>query len=83
MPYIEGLIYGDIDLREARELMPDNPYWLLGSPTKDEAVLAARKEESKRRNEMKSTGACWRVMPAKKKCTPTTITAGRYPAGWS
>ncbi len=51
VPYIEGLVYGDIDLREARELMPGNLFWRLGSPTKDEEVLAAREEERKRRNE--------------------------------
>lgn len=51
VPYIEGLVFGDIDLREARELMPDNLYWQLGAPTKDEAVLEAREQEKKRRNE--------------------------------
>ncbi|MFN2427165.1 MAG: hypothetical protein ABR587_12045 [Candidatus Binatia bacterium] len=50
-PYIEGLVYGEIDLREARELMPDNIYWQRGSPTKDPAVLAEREAEKKRRNE--------------------------------
>src|SRR5690242_2381883 len=35
VPYIEGLVYGDIDLREAKALMPDNIYWQQGSPTKD------------------------------------------------
>jgi len=49
--YIEGLVYGDIDLREARALMPDNLYWKLGSPTKDPDVLAARDEERRKRNE--------------------------------
>lgn len=51
VPYIEGLVWGDIDLREARELMPDNLYWKYGAPTKDEAVLAEREAEKKRRNE--------------------------------
>lgn len=51
VPYIEGLVYGDVDLREARELMPDNLYWKYGAPTKDEAVLAEREAEKKRRNE--------------------------------
>jgi len=51
VPYIEGLVYGEIDLREARELMPDNIYWQLGSPTKDPAVLAEREAEKQRRNE--------------------------------
>jgi len=51
VPYIEGLVYGDIDLREAKELMPDNIYWEMGAPTKDPGVLAKREEERKRRNE--------------------------------
>jgi len=51
VPYIEGLVYGEIDLREAKELMPDNIYWQLGSPTKDPAVLAEREAEKQRRNE--------------------------------
>jgi len=51
VPYIEGLVYGEIDLREARELMPDNLYWQIGSPTKDPAVLAEREAEKQRRNE--------------------------------
>ena len=49
--YIEGLVYGEIDLREAKALMPDNLYWKWGAPTKDPDVLAAREEERKRRNE--------------------------------
>ena len=49
--YIEGLVYGEIDLREARELMPDNLYWQRGAPTKDPEVLAARDEERRKRNE--------------------------------
>src|SRR3954462_9121478 len=49
--YIEGLVYGEIDLREAKALMPDNLYWKLGAPTKDEDVLAARDEERRKRNE--------------------------------
>jgi len=51
VPYIEGLVYGEIDLREARELMPDNLYWKSGAPTKDPEVLAEREAEKKRRNE--------------------------------
>ncbi len=51
VPYIEGLVFGDIDLREARELMPDNLYWKLGAPTKDPAVLEAREQEKSRRNQ--------------------------------
>lgn len=50
-PFIEGLVYGEIDLREARELMPDNLYWQLGAPTKDEKVLAERDAEKRRRND--------------------------------
>ncbi|HXC50567.1 MAG TPA: hypothetical protein VN634_06785 [Candidatus Limnocylindrales bacterium] len=49
--YIDGLVYGDIDLREAKALMPDNLYWQLGAPTKDPEVLAKRDEERKKRNE--------------------------------
>jgi hypothetical protein len=51
VPYIENLVWGDIDLREAQAVMPDNLYWQLGAPTSDPAVLAAREEEKKRRNE--------------------------------
>ena len=51
VPYIDGLVWGDIDLREAQAVMPDNLYWQLGAPTKDPEVLAAREEEKKRRNE--------------------------------
>ena len=50
-PYIENLVWGDIDLREAQAIMPDNLYWQLGAPTSDPEVLAAREEEKKRRNE--------------------------------
>jgi hypothetical protein len=49
--YIDGLVYGEIDLREAKALMPDNLYWKLGAPTKDPDVLAARDEERRKRNE--------------------------------
>jgi hypothetical protein len=49
--YIEGLVWGEIDLREAKALMPDNLYWKNGAPTKDPEVLAARDEERRRRNE--------------------------------
>jgi hypothetical protein len=51
VPYIDGLVYGEIDLREARELMPNNLYWKYGAPTKDPAVLAERDAEKKRRND--------------------------------
>jgi hypothetical protein len=50
VPYVEGLVFGDIDLREARELMPDNLYWKLGAPTRDPEVLAEREAEQERRN---------------------------------
>lgn len=49
--YIDGLVYGEIDLREAKALMPDNLYWQLGAPTKDPDVLAKRDEERRKRNE--------------------------------
>jgi hypothetical protein len=51
VPYIEGLVWGDIDLRGAQAVMPDNLYWKLGAPTKDPAVLAEREEEKKHLNE--------------------------------
>jgi len=51
VPYIEGLVWGEIDLREAQAVMPDNLYWQEGAPTKDPAVLEAREQEKKRRNE--------------------------------
>lgn len=51
VPYIEGLVYGDIDLREAKTLMPDNIYWQQGAPTKDPDELARREAEKKKRNE--------------------------------
>lgn len=51
VPYVEGLVFGDIDLREARELMPDNLYWTLGAPTTDPQVLAEREQEKERRNQ--------------------------------
>lgn len=51
VPYIEGLVWGDIDLREAQAVMPDNLYWQQGAPTKDPAVLEAREQEKRRRNE--------------------------------
>jgi hypothetical protein len=51
VPYIEGLVYGEIDLREAKALMPDNIYWQRGAPTKDPAELERREAERKRRNE--------------------------------
>lgn len=51
VPFIDGLVYGEVDLREARAVMPDNLYWQLAAPTKDPAVLEAREEEKRRRNE--------------------------------
>ena len=49
--YIEGLVWGELDLREAKALMPDNLYWKWAAPTKDPDVLAEREEERRRRNE--------------------------------
>jgi hypothetical protein len=51
VPYIEGLVWGDLDLRDAKALMPDNLYWKLAAPTKDPAVLAEREADKKKRNE--------------------------------
>jgi hypothetical protein len=51
VPYIENLVWGEIDLREAQAVMPDNMYWEHGAPTSDPAVLEAREQEEKRRNE--------------------------------
>jgi hypothetical protein len=51
VPFIDGLVWGEIDLREAQAVMPDNLYWQQGAPTKDPAVLEAREQEKKRRNE--------------------------------
>jgi hypothetical protein len=51
VPYIPGLVWGDIDLRDVKAVLPDNLYWELGAPTKDPAVLEAREEEKRRRNE--------------------------------
>jgi hypothetical protein len=51
VPYIEGELYGDLDLGEVRAALPDNLYWELGAPTKDPEVLEAREREKARRNE--------------------------------
>jgi len=51
VPYIENWVWGDIDLRGVQAAMPDNLYWKLGAPTKDPAVLEAREQEKKQRNE--------------------------------
>jgi hypothetical protein len=51
VPYIEGELYGDLDLGEVRAALPDNLYWELGAPTKDPDVLEAREKEKARRNE--------------------------------
>jgi len=51
VPYIDGMVWGDIDLRDAKALMPDNLYWKLAAPTKDPAVLAEREADKKKRNE--------------------------------
>jgi len=50
-PFIEGMVWGEIDLREAKALMPDNLYWKFGAPTKDPAVLEEREKEKAGRNE--------------------------------
>jgi hypothetical protein len=39
-----------VDMEEVRELMPDNLYWTMGFPTKDEAVIEARAAERERWN---------------------------------
>lgn len=49
--YIEGMVWGDIDLREARAAMPDNLYWSMAAPTKDEEILKAREQEKERRDQ--------------------------------
>jgi hypothetical protein len=51
VPYVPGLVWGEIDLREAQAVMPDNLYWELGAPTTDPDVLEERELEKKRRNE--------------------------------
>jgi len=51
VPYIPNLVWGEIDLREAQAVMPDNLYWKWGAPTSDPDELAAREEEERRRNE--------------------------------
>ncbi|HYC57730.1 MAG TPA: hypothetical protein VEL28_22585 [Candidatus Binatia bacterium] len=51
VPYIEGWLYGDLDLREVQLVMPDNLYWQIGSPTKDPEIIEAREKEKARRNE--------------------------------
>ncbi|WP_434389801.1 hypothetical protein [Melittangium boletus] len=39
-----------VDLVRLREVMPDNLYWRLGAPTRDEALLRWREEETRRWN---------------------------------
>jgi hypothetical protein len=51
VPYIEGELYGDLDLGEVRAALPDNLYWELGAPTKDPQVIEEREREKARRNE--------------------------------
>jgi len=51
VPYIEGELYGDLDLGEVRAALPDNLYWEWGSPTKDPEVLEKRAQEKERRNQ--------------------------------
>ena len=41
-----------VDLTALRAKLPDNLYWELGAPTRDEAVLARRAEEEQRMNDL-------------------------------
>jgi hypothetical protein len=50
-PFIEGELYGALDLGEVRAALPDNLYWEWGVPTKDPAELEKRDREKARRNE--------------------------------
>jgi hypothetical protein len=51
VPYIEGELYGALDLGEVRAALPDNLFWELGAPTKDPEEIEAREQEKARRNE--------------------------------
>jgi hypothetical protein len=51
VPFIEGELYGALDLGEVRAALPDNLYWELGVPTKDPEILDKREQEKARRNE--------------------------------
>jgi hypothetical protein len=50
-PFDEPNGWANVDLEEVRRAMPDNLYWRMSSPTKDEAVLREREEERARWNE--------------------------------
>lgn len=49
-PFDEPNSWASVDLDAVRRAMPDNLYWTLSSPTKDEDVLRARAEERARWN---------------------------------
>lgn len=42
--YVPGEVWGDIDLREVHEVMPDSLYWVYGAPTTDPEIQEAREE---------------------------------------
>ena len=50
-PFDEPNAWASVDLDAVRRAMPDNLYWTMSSPTKDEDVLRARAEERARWNE--------------------------------
>ena len=50
-PFDEPNAWASVDLEAARRAMPDNIYWRMSAPTKDEDVLRARAEERARWNE--------------------------------
>ena len=51
VPFIDGLVYGEVDLARSAGSDARQPVLAAGAPTKDPAVLEAREEEKKRRNE--------------------------------
>jgi hypothetical protein len=51
-PGLDAEAQHPIDLERLRAKLPDNSYWRLGAPTKDPAVLRAREEDERRRNEL-------------------------------
>lgn len=50
-PFDEPNAWAAVDLDAVRRAMPDNLYWRMSSPTKDESVLRERAEERARWNE--------------------------------
>ena len=50
-PFDEPNAWAAVDLEAVRRAMPDNLYWRMSSPTKDENVLRERAEERARWNE--------------------------------